>query len=415
MAVHVGRLACFTPLWALSVVGVSVMLGGCGNEATEPIPPDPTEKTCEEDPTQAECELPPDLEGFDEEPVRLSLDFSHGDTQICYAIRRDAVVDCLDDPLAWDLMFEQKGRSWLIWTNGVVNGVGNGASFGPLLTAEADTIQSKDVVPGWFSDSIGGVFLSAPWQSYNVLGNHDITANQRVYVVSTPDNDFRVQLLSYYNDQGASGHIQLRYGRLDDDPSMATTRAIDARAGGFGAPADHPDNKYVYLDLDTDTILALTDAEAQSNTAWDLAFKRYDVRTNSGDAGPGATKAAVAVANDDLYDANGPIRSAFEALDAASADAAFASVTSKSGLSFVTDRGVPYVSANGMSPTSWFKVTPPPVGPAFDAQPDVWWYVRGAKGDAFAKYHVVNIDYVLGARTVIDVELFRQVVAAPEE
>ena len=63
------------------------------------------------------------------------------------------------------------------------------------------------------------------------------------------------------------------------------TLYIDGSTGGsLGGQETHP---WVYVALTTGTAVALTDVEALSSKAWDLAFKRSVVRTNGGDSGPG--------------------------------------------------------------------------------------------------------------------------------
>ena len=55
---------------------------------------------------------------------------------------------------------------------------------------------------------------------------------------------------------------------------------VDASAGGDADP-------WVYVSLSSAAAVAVTDLEALSSTAWDLAFKRYVIRTNGGDSGAG--------------------------------------------------------------------------------------------------------------------------------
>mgnify|MGYP001555461197 CR=1 FL=1 len=82
---------------------------------------------------------------------------------------------------------------------------------------------------------------------------------------------------------------------LVDDVSTATvsvlsetgedrTLYIDASVGGLDGQDTHP---WVYIDLATGKGVAVTDLDALKSKAWDLAFKRSVVRTNSGDSGPG--------------------------------------------------------------------------------------------------------------------------------
>lgn len=68
---------------------------------------------------------------------------------------------------------------------------------------------------------------------------------------------------------------------------------VDATAGGFQAEASHP-RTYIKFD---GTKAAIDDNAAFTSTQWDLALKRTDIYTNSGDAGPGQG-GAVAVEKD---------------------------------------------------------------------------------------------------------------------
>lgn len=62
------------------------------------------------------------------------------------------------------------------------------------------------------------------------------------------------------------------------------TLYIDATAGGFGMQDSYP---RVYVNLDTGTRVDITDKQAATSTAWDLAFKRPVIFTNDGDGGVG--------------------------------------------------------------------------------------------------------------------------------
>jgi hypothetical protein len=59
---------------------------------------------------------------------------------------------------------------------------------------------------------------------------------------------------------------------------------VDASAGGDTGGDEAP---WVYISLAGGSAVALTDLEALESTAWDLALKRFIIRTNSGDSGPG--------------------------------------------------------------------------------------------------------------------------------
>jgi len=69
-----------------------------------------------------------------------------------------------------------------------------------------------------------------------------------------------------------------------DQTGDERTLYIDATAGGINGQDSNP---WVYVSLATGEAVALTDLDALDSTAWDLAFKRFIVRTNGGDSGPG--------------------------------------------------------------------------------------------------------------------------------
>lgn len=68
---------------------------------------------------------------------------------------------------------------------------------------------------------------------------------------------------------------------------------VDATAGGINAAPSHP-RTYIKFD---GTKAQINDNDAFTSTDWDLALKRTDIYTNSGDAGPGQG-GAVAVQKD---------------------------------------------------------------------------------------------------------------------
>jgi hypothetical protein len=63
-----------------------------------------------------------------------------------------------------------------------------------------------------------------------------------------------------------------------------STVYVDASAGGFGNSDTYP---RVYVDLANLTRVDITDKQALTSTAWDLAIKRPVLFTNDGDGGPG--------------------------------------------------------------------------------------------------------------------------------
>jgi len=78
---------------------------------------------------------------------------------------------------------------------------------------------------------------------------------------------------------GLVDEVSTRAVSIITDGATERTLYVDASEGD-GFP-------WVYVSLGTGQALALTDIEALGSKAWDLAFKRFVVRTNSGDSGPG--------------------------------------------------------------------------------------------------------------------------------
>lgn len=67
------------------------------------------------------------------------------------------------------------------------------------------------------------------------------------------------------------------------DP-LVYTAEVDATAGGsmkFG------ENPFVYVDLIGRKKVEISDVAAQKSKDWDIAFKRWQIKINSGDSGPG--------------------------------------------------------------------------------------------------------------------------------
>lgn len=69
-----------------------------------------------------------------------------------------------------------------------------------------------------------------------------------------------------------------------------TTATVDATAGGVMNSIDNP---YIYVDLKAGAKVAISDLDARTSTAWDIALKRSSVRANGGDTGAGARQLAV--------------------------------------------------------------------------------------------------------------------------
>lgn len=73
------------------------------------------------------------------------------------------------------------------------------------------------------------------------------------------------------------------------------TMVIDASAGGYEVAANNP---YIYVNLGAKARVDISDVQADSSTAWDLALKRDNIRSNGGDSGPGNARVAALIGAD---------------------------------------------------------------------------------------------------------------------
>lgn len=79
------------------------------------------------------------------------------------------------------------------------------------------------------------------------------------------------------------------FGQLPASPDTKTAE-VDATAGGSMAASKNP---FVYLDLVNAKKVELTDVQAQDSGDWDIALKRWQIKVNSGDSGPGGVTVAL--------------------------------------------------------------------------------------------------------------------------
>ncbi len=73
------------------------------------------------------------------------------------------------------------------------------------------------------------------------------------------------------------------------DPGTLTAQ-VDATAGGA---ANFGKNPFVYLDLLGGKKVEITDVQAIASGDWDIAFKRWQIKLNGGDSGPGGVGAVL--------------------------------------------------------------------------------------------------------------------------
>lgn len=171
--------------------------------------------------------------------------------------------------------------------------------------------------------------------------------------------------------------------------SITSELQIDATAGGVDASPTDEKNKFTYFNLDSNQEVALTDAAAALSTDWHIAFKRDSIKLNGGASGPGNVNGAVAVAQEDFYDASGaPNASVFLATTQSSEKPSFDAVTDVSALSYQADRFIPAIRGDGSEESWWVYDSAASIA---SAQPTNWWLVRSSSGDSYAKLHATDL------------------------
>lgn len=260
---------------------------------------------------------------------------------------------------------------------------GGGSSSGN--NCEADIITDGTCIIGYSfnTDRDTNVLVESPWYAYDLNGAHKIFPNFRVYAVRDPgandthgDADDIVtlfQLSDYYNNEGASGHVTLRYRQLapTDTPTINSVE-LDASSS----------SSQVFVSFATGTATVV-----QSDDDYDLAFSRLAVSVADG------RQTALAAEQSNYYDSEGdPIKSVFE--DSSSADKpgngsdVLAATYTVGGLTFGADELDPAINREGTD-----KIHEPLGYQTNEANPNNILIVRSSEGDSFAKMSLTNITY----------------------
>jgi hypothetical protein len=233
---------------------------------------------------------------------------------------------------------------------------GSGGVLVAALEGRAFDTVTRAPEEGWSADRPDGsddtdsepdnVFNNGTndWYAYD-QATHVLTPRDVTYVIaSTEQRFYKLRFESYYDEAGSPAVVRFRWAEID-----APTSALpDAGVGGptdAGAPlpdageeplppgaivVDASDaTRWVYLDLEDGVV---SPANPEDDASWDVAFRRTEVRTNSGTSGSGLGGARV----DD-------------------SEQAFDAITESTTLGFVVDELVAS-SRPGAEPTSMNRV-----------------------------------------------------------
>jgi hypothetical protein len=188
----------------------------------------------------------------------------------------------------WDLRIE----GWQLFLNGGESGEGKAGGIDMQLldlTMEFDELLRKNQLLYFFFYDSYACALS-DWWWYALDGTHTLFSSYHTYIVRRGERDFAFQWLDYYqvlDGAAAAGYPQFRWAEVPTDGSEAEVwgEELDATAGGLGAAFDDPTNKWTYFSFD-DGVVDLTDNAALADESWDLGFKRFYIKSNSGPSGP---------------------------------------------------------------------------------------------------------------------------------
>lgn len=244
-------------------------------------------------------------------------------TQVFPAAASDISVAAAEDGV-WDLAFQR----FKIGSNGGASGKAGvkiaaleGEDFLGLAAAPADATFREDATDSSDEDNHPDlVFLKFPaggnndgWYDYD-SDTHVLTPRDVVYVpVSTLGNPYKIKLTNYYNSAGTSGYVTFDLAGMfegwsadgvttttdeaddgdgdgdgdDDDNTPAPKVAFTANGDGtYTVKVNSSDHtEWIYVDFDTRA--QVTPATPTNSTAWDLAFRRSEIKVNNGVSGSG--------------------------------------------------------------------------------------------------------------------------------
>lgn len=179
-------------------------------------------------------------------------------------------------------------------------------------------------------------------------------------------------------------------GCLDSDSSSGSDSNDDPSeiAGMQEITLDATSNTdWVYLNLDTGETLELDSEAAAISTDWHLAAQRMNIKLNTGASGPGSVRAALAEAQEHLYDHEGrAIEAQFQGMSANSElyllDGPFDEPGTRdwSSESITNPFGMDWANYNGANGH-------------YTANDQNGWIVRSASGNAYAKMRMTDLDF----------------------
>lgn len=368
-------------LLSASILSAALALTACGGSSSD----SETQASSETSTPDTSTETSVTEKVFSTSATEFIADFTN-ESSVCYDLESQSAIECTDDSDVWDIQFSS---DFTIQLNGGLIGAGNAGAYGPSTYDALNALTNGAAVDEFIIDKEVGTLLENSWYGYNFDGNHKIWPNYRVYAIKSNGQDFKLRMTGYYDEAGSSGFVSFDYQdiSLDANTAMNSIAYLDASAGGFGAATDDPDNKYTYYSLVNNAIVELTDNEAQSSSAWDIAFKRTLIKINSASR-TAASTSALAASQDDFYDADGEgIAASFASATTESELEHFTEVTQESlaSLSFIADEEVLALSGyNG-----WYNYDSSTH--AISANTENHWIIRSSEESLHAIFNISEV------------------------
>ncbi|WP_430461483.1 HmuY family protein [Thalassolituus sp. LLYu03] len=249
-------------------------------------------------------------------------------SETCFDFDSNGEVDCSGSE--WDIKLAMGSRTPAFYTNSGESGDGSGGTLGSPFAYTWETLQAfasgtEDNEGNalssysYVTDSLDNAFANSDnsigsavfeyTSTHKLLSNYSVflvTADNSISYSATDSNVYAVQITGYYGgDTGStSGYPTLRWvnvAELTNDPDNAVVHETTLNAA----------SGWVYFDL----VSGETVADAASSD-WQLAFYRYNVKSNSGISGSGTAGSFYAQQPAGFYDAEGAvIESAFSDAD----------------------------------------------------------------------------------------------------
>ncbi len=296
---------------AVALLAAAATAAGCGGSDDDPVAAAPAPATAA--PTAAQSAFT--------KSASWAVTLPAAGQSLCYDFDAAAeVAGC--EGTQWDVKLSSGGRSATLYTNSGPNGTGRGGAFGGPFDhtwaelqswPNATTSPTSGTIPAtlYFADTAKSAFAgtndigSAAFE-YDLNNDNRLYPTYRVFLVTTDNSNadatgasvpvYAVQVVGYYGGASGttSGFVSLQW--IDRaNPATVQRATVDARGG------------WAYLDLASGAVTS------EAGT-WQIAFNRYNVKTNGGSSGSGTVGGFIGATPAGFYGADGrPLATAFAA------------------------------------------------------------------------------------------------------